>query len=293
MTVIRQGRWWALGGSLTLVAIVTGTLALRSADPACAVQAAAAAATKGKATFYDGEGGNCSYPSAPADRMYVALSPSEYDAGAPCGGYLDVTGPKGKVRVKVTDQCPPCTPGHIDLSREAFAKIANPVDGVVPVTYTEVVSPSTPALTFRIKEGASQYWFAVLVDNTGNALRSVEAKGPGGSFRAAARAEYNYWIVESGLGAGPYSIRVTDVRGRSATATGITMSPGKTQTARVRMNGAAAVPEKATTPPPSKKPTPSPKPTRPPATSAPPTSVGTAAVAAPLDVAVGLGTRCT
>jgi expansin (peptidoglycan-binding protein) len=79
-----------------------------------------------KAIFYDskGAGGNCSLPAAPADRLYVALGPSEYSAGAACGGHLDVTGPRGKVRVLIMDQCPECQPGHLDLSKEAFARIA-------------------------------------------------------------------------------------------------------------------------------------------------------------------------
>jgi hypothetical protein len=85
---------------------------------------AACAVHTGKATFYDskGAGGNCSLPAAPADRLYVALGPSEYSSGAACGGHLDVTGPRGKVRVLIMDQCPECQPGHLDLSREAFGR---------------------------------------------------------------------------------------------------------------------------------------------------------------------------
>jgi hypothetical protein len=166
------------------------------------------------------------------------------------------------------------------------------VRGIVPVSYSSVASPKVPAMTFRIKEGASQYWFAVLVDNTGNALRKVEAKGPGGSYRAAHQEDYNYWLIDSGLGSGPYSIRVTDVRGRSVTATGITMSPGKTQTSGVRLAGAGGVPEKKKVSP---KPTPSLTP------SAHPTPSATAAVSTgePEAVALpavgadaGLGSRC-
>lgn len=105
-------------------------------------------------SFYDskGAGGNCSYPSAPANRRYVALGPSEYAAGAACGGFLDVTGPRGTVRVLVMDQCPECEPGHLDLSREAFTEIADPVQGVAGISYRAVVDPPLPGpLTFRIR----------------------------------------------------------------------------------------------------------------------------------------------
>ncbi|WP_246278078.1 expansin EXLX1 family cellulose-binding protein [Phytohabitans rumicis] len=266
-------RRWLLGGAAALLAAVVGVaLVVRSGDPACA----AAAQASGKATFYDsqGGGGNCSFVSAPANRLYVALGPSEYAKAANCGGYLDVTGPKGKVRVLIMDQCPECAPGHIDLSKEAFAKIGNPVDGIIPVTYKQVVNPALPGpLTFRIKEGASQYWFAVLVGNHGNPLKSVEVK-QGSAWRKTARADFNYWIFESGLGPGPYTIRVTDVHGQSATASGIKMAPTQTQKTAVTMYGKAAPPPAAAQPAtsPTRRAAPSPSGTSaapPPATSAP------------------------
>ncbi|MEV6690438.1 expansin EXLX1 family cellulose-binding protein [Micromonospora sp. NPDC051196] len=249
----RTGRWLAGGAVVALATVLGLTLALRSgAAPACAApirpQTAAllappAASTvhKGKATFYDstGMGGNCSYPAAPEDRLYVALGPDEYAAGAACGGYLDVTGPKGKVRVLISDQCPECGPGHLDLSREAFARIADPVRGVVDVSYRLVVDPPLAGpLTFRIKEGASQWWFAVLVARHGNPLRAVEVRqGSSGGWRAAGRESYNYWLIDSGAGPGPYQIRVTDTRGHRVTATGIRMAPGQVQRSTVRMYG--------------------------------------------------------
>ncbi|MGC4857023.1 hypothetical protein ACLQ24_27535 [Micromonospora sp. DT4] len=79
-------------------------------------------------------------------------------------------------------------------SREAFARIADPVEGLVRVAYRAVVNPPLPGpLTFRIKEGASQFWFAVRVGNHGNPLRAVgvrqDASGP---WRATAWQDYNY-----------------------------------------------------------------------------------------------------
>ncbi|WP_329107924.1 expansin EXLX1 family cellulose-binding protein [Micromonospora sp. NBC_01699] len=272
-------RWLTAAGITGVAAVLGIVLAVRSgAEPACAAALAAPptgnTVHSGKATFYDsaGAGGNCSFPSAPADRLYVALGPSEYASAAACGGYLDVTGPKGRVRVVIMDQCPECAPGHIDLSREAFARIADPVQGVVPVSYRAVVNPpSSGPLTFRMKDGTSQWWFAVQVGNHGNPLRSVEAKGTGGGFRTAGRQNYNYWIVDGGLGAGPYSIRVTDVYGRQATATNIRLAPEQVQRSTVTMSGAAAPAAGARTPTPARSPS-----TRPTPSAAP-----TAAVSEP------------
>ncbi|MFC3504763.1 expansin EXLX1 family cellulose-binding protein [Micromonospora krabiensis] len=221
------------------------------------------AVRKGKATFYDskGAGGNCSDPSAPANRLYVALGPDEYAAGAACGGHLDVTGPKGSVRVLIMDQCPECPTGHLDLSREAFARIADPVQGVVPVSYRAVVDPPLAGpLTFRIKEGASQWWFAVRVADHGNPLRSVEVRAGTSGWRAAARQDYNYWLIESGAGPGPFQIRVTDVYGHRVTASGIRMTPGRIQRGDVRMYGGAGA-TRTTRSPSARTPTARPTPT--------------------------------
>jgi expansin (peptidoglycan-binding protein) len=204
---------------------------------ACA--AVRAATTSGKATFYDlaGGAGNCSL-RAPADDLYAALGPSEYRAAAACGGYLQVTGPKGSVRVKVVDQCPECEPGHVDLSRTAFARIADPVQGIVPVRYRRVVDPGGQGrLSVQVKDGSSRFWVALLVDGAGNPLRSVEARSGGGAFKALKQADFNFWIGEGGAGPGPFQVRVTDVQGHRVTAKGVALRPGVTQQTSARLYG--------------------------------------------------------
>ncbi|MEU8260763.1 expansin EXLX1 family cellulose-binding protein [Micromonospora sp. NPDC048999] len=290
-------RWLAAGAVGALAALLGVALAVRGgAAPACAAPRALPAALPGalagpplgdtvrtgKATFYDsnGAGGNCSRPTAPANQLYVALGPNEYASGAACGGFLDVTGPKGTVRVLVMDQCPECEPGHLDLSAQAFARIADPVQGIVKVTYRAVVNPPLPGpLTFRMKEGASQWWFAVLVGDHGNPLRSVEVR-QGGNWRAAVRQDYNYWLIDSGAGPGPYTIRVTDVYGHRATATGLRMLPGQVQHSTVRMyGGASATPSRSATPTRSPSARPSPRPS---ASTSPPTLAASAVVDPPV-----------
>ena len=111
----------------------------------------------------------------------------------------------------------------------------------MPVTYRAVIDPPLSGpLTFRMKEGTSQYWFAVLVGGHGNPLSSVEAKAGGSAWRAATRQVYNYWVIDAGLGSGPYTIRVTDVYGHQAVAAGIRLAPGQTQQTTVRMYGSGA-----------------------------------------------------
>jgi expansin len=195
-------------------------------------------ARSGKATHYalQSGGGNCLYPGPPADGLFVALGPAEYRAGAACGSYLEVTGPGGTVRVKVIDQCPECSAGHLDLSERAFARLAPLGRGEIPVTYRQVANPPMPPLSFRIKEGSSPYWLAILAIDHGNPLTSVEVR-VGSGWRALVREDYNYWLAESGLGAGPFTLRLTDSQGHSAVVRGIKLAPGRVQSTRVRMYG--------------------------------------------------------
>ena len=227
-------RWLAAGGAVALAAVIGAALLLQNSGAACAAPPSTSAKS-GKATFYDlgGGTGNCSFPSSPADDLFVALGPDQYSAGAACGTYLDVTGPKGKVRVKVTDSCPECAAGHLDLSRTAFKKIGNEVDGIIPITYKTVTGVATPGpISVRVKEGSSQYWLAVLVDNHGNQLKSVTVNG-----KTTHREDYDYWVIDGGAGNGPFKIKISDVYGHSVTVGGIKLSPGVTQKTSARLVG--------------------------------------------------------
>ena len=244
-------RWLATGGAVVLAGVLGVALLLQNSGSACAA-VPSTTAKSGKATFYDlaGGQGNCSFPSAPANDLFVALGAADYSGGAACGSYLDVTGPKGKVRVKVIDSCPPCGAGHIDLSRTAFKKIADEVDGIVPVKYKAVPGAPVPGpVSVRIKEGSSRYWFAALLDNHTNPLASVKVAGGSGAFKTATRTDFNYWIIEAGAGPGPFRIRMTDVYGTTTTVPGIKLAPGTNEKTSTRVGGsgsaAAAAPQPA------------------------------------------------
>ncbi|MGA5303958.1 expansin EXLX1 family cellulose-binding protein [Nucisporomicrobium flavum] len=251
-------RWLATGGAVLLAGVLGIALLLQNGGGACAAPPTSAK-HKGKATFYDlaGATGNCNF-RPPADDLYVALGRTEYSAALSCGSYIDVTGPKGKVRVKVFDSCPECTVGWLDLSRTAFKKIADPVQGVVPITYRAVPNATTPGpLSITFAEGSSQYWWAVLIDNHANPIKSVKAKGPGGSWMTATHADYNFWIIDRRTGGGPFQIKMTDIYGNTVTAKNIKLIPKKKQTTSVRFAGGSTV---TASPPKSHSASPSPSP---------------------------------
>ena len=270
-------RWLATGGAVLLAGVLGAALLLQNGGSACAAPPSSGK-HKGKATFYDlaGTQGNCS-TKPPADDLYVALGRTEYSGATACGSYLDVTGPKGKVRVKVFDSCPECAAGHLDLSRTAFKKIGKEIDGIIPITYRAVPNASAPGpLSITFVEGTSQYYWAITVDNHSNPIRSVSAKGPGGSFRAAALEDHNVWIIDGRMGRGPFQVRMTDTYGKTITAKNIKLSPQKKQTTSVRFATGSAPstvksapkPIKKKFAPPAKKPSPSPSVSTAPTTTA-------------------------
>jgi expansin (peptidoglycan-binding protein) len=242
-----------------MVALAVG-ISQATASPACAsvimpgagiTGTAAGAATSGEATHYElaaGGMGNCSYPSPPAGQLYVALPPSEYGAAAACGSYLQVTGPDGSVTVEVVDQCPECQAGHIDLSEQAFARIAPLSAGLVPVSYHTVVDPPLPTpLSMLVKTGSSAYYLALLPIGNGNPLSSVAVSQGTGNWQPLTRTTYGYWLAPSGAGAGPFTVRLTDSLGHQATVSGIRLAPGILQSTGTSMYVAVAATSVATT----------------------------------------------
>lgn len=195
-------------------------------------------AHQGVATYYDATGaGACSFDASPHDLMVAAMNAEEYDTAAVCGAYVQVTGPKGTVTVRIVDLCPECKAGHLDLSREAFAQIADLVQGRVTITW-RVVSPALSGpVAYHFKDGSNQWWTAVQLRNHRNPIARLEYQTSDGRWVAVPRTAYNYFVQTSpGMGPGPYTFRVTDIYGRSLIDSGI----GHVENGTV--NGAAQFP---------------------------------------------------
>jgi expansin (peptidoglycan-binding protein) len=185
----------------------------------------------GEATYYteaDGSG-NCSFDPIPGDLMVGAMNHVDYADAALCGAFVAISGPHGDIMVRIVDQCPECLAGDIDLSPLAFSQIADLSSGRVPISW-RIVSPDISGpIRYRIKEGSNQWWTAVQIRNHRNPITSVEYRAPSGQFVALPRADYNYFVAESGLGVGPYSFRVTDTYGNVLIDSGISLQIGVEQ----------------------------------------------------------------
>ncbi|KAJ4709417.1 EG45-like domain containing protein [Melia azedarach] len=104
-------------------------------------------AIPGIATFYTNYVPSACYGNKQQGVMIAAANDSLWNNGAVCGKSFSVkcTGPRnpvphpctGKtVTVKVVDHCPGC-PSTLDLSKEAFTQIANPVAGIINIDYRQ------------------------------------------------------------------------------------------------------------------------------------------------------------
>ena len=175
---------------------------------------AARAPLTGEGTYYAADGtGNCSF-AVDTTRMVAAINAPDYATAAWCGACLEVTGPSGTVVVRVVDKCPGCAHGDLDLSREAFERIAPLSAGRVPISWREVACEVTGPLTYQFKDGSSQYWTAIQVRDHRYPIAKLEARDASGGYQPIDRVDYNYFVDTDGLGPGPYTLRVTDTRGQ-------------------------------------------------------------------------------
>lgn len=176
----------------------------------------------GQATYYDADGGgNCTFDKTPDNLMVAAMNQIDYNNAALCGAFVEITGPDGVVVVRIVDRCPECPAGNIDLSPQAFAKIAELKRGRVPISW-RIVSPNISGpIIYHFKDGSSRYWTAVQIRNHRNPIAKFEYRTASGDFKALDRVEYNYFIENKGMGPGPYTFRVTDIYGHALTDTAI------------------------------------------------------------------------
>jgi expansin len=176
----------------------------------------------GEATYYDfADGsGNCGFPPTPDDLMVGAINQVDYADSAACGTCARIDGPDGSVDVRIVDRCPECPVGDIDLSPEAFAEIAPLSAGRVPISWHTIPCPVDGPVVYHFKDGSNPWWTAVQLRNHRHGIASLEVQ-QGDAWVSVPRVDYNYFVQETGMGEGPLSFRVTDVRGSVLEDSGI------------------------------------------------------------------------
>jgi len=175
----------------------------------------------GEGTYYAADGsGACGFaPASGGPLLVAAMNAPDWAGSGVCGMCARVTGPLGEVTVRIVDLCPECQTGDLDLSPEAFDRIAEHAAGRVPITWIEVPCDVGGPLVYHFKDGSNQWWTAIQIREHRHRIASLAVE-QNGAWTDIERLDYNYFVIEN-LGPGPYSLRVTDVHGQEVTDQGV------------------------------------------------------------------------
>lgn len=90
----------------------------------------------GKATWFIPDTGACGDVNSNDDYI-VAMNYVQYGSGAPCHKVVEITNKSNNkvVKAKVTDECPSCAYGSLDLSPVTFKALGDLDTGVLPITW--------------------------------------------------------------------------------------------------------------------------------------------------------------
>lgn len=166
--------------------------------------------------------------------MIAAMNYTDYESSKACGAYVLVRAANGaSITVRIVNECPlPCAPGQLDLSHQAFAKLADLSLGRLPITWT-LLSPGSPGtISIRYKTGSTRWWCGIQVIGHRNPVALLEVRTTNG-WRQLPRTEYNYFLSTDGSGCGG-AIRVTDIYGERLTIDGIAVKADVVQPTRVQ-----------------------------------------------------------
>ena len=201
---------------------------------------------QGRATYYDaanptGGLGNSGYdiPYGNLDGV-TAINNIQWNGSEASGAFLSVSGPRQRegaapIIVQVSDLLYERSDG-LDLSEEAFAQVADPIDGVVNIDY-ELIGPGDDFQTpygYTIGQGIvvegiseSNPWYgAVRFNNHRYPIESVDLLTESGDTIAMERRDDNRFTIENGALYGAQDLVVTDIFGQQVTLNDINITNG-------------------------------------------------------------------
>ncbi|WP_344828509.1 expansin EXLX1 family cellulose-binding protein [Actinocorallia longicatena] len=190
---------------------------------------------RGLATFYAAGKGDGSCMFGPARNMMVAaMNTTDFENAKACGAFIRVTSGGRSITVKVTNSCPTCQARQLDLSAQAFAKLAAPVKGRIAIKW-RLLSPKTSLkVSVRYKSGSSRYWCGIQVLDHRNPIAALHVRTSKG-WRKLTRTAYNYFLSPKGAGCGK-AISATDIYGQKLTFTGVKLRPNVIQRTRFQFS---------------------------------------------------------
>ncbi|MDX3534828.1 expansin EXLX1 family cellulose-binding protein [Streptomyces sp. MB09-01] len=190
---------------------------------------------KGVATAYAAGDGNGACLFGPSDDLMIAaMNTTDYESSRACGAYVRVRAASGaSITVRITNECPlPCAPGQLDLSEQAFAKLADPKLGRIPITWSLLSPQTSGTISVRYKTGSSPHWCGIQVIDHRNPVAGLEVRTTKG-WRRLPRTDYNHFLSADGSGCGG-AMRITDIYGEQLTVDGTALLPNVAQPTRVQ-----------------------------------------------------------
>lgn len=190
---------------------------------------AAPAPATGDGTYYDADGtGSCSF-DASSDFHVAAMNATDYGNADWCGACVQVDGPNGSSTVvRIVDKCPGCAKGDLDLSETAFTELAPKSAGRIKIAWHEVPCEVSGPVGYHFKAGDTKFYTPIQIRNARYPIAKLEVM-QGGAYQNIPRVNYNYFVPASGLGDGPFQLRVTDTRGHALEDTGVAIGDDQTR----------------------------------------------------------------
>ncbi|MBR1598759.1 MAG: Ig-like domain-containing protein [Lachnospiraceae bacterium] len=193
----------------------------------------------GKGTYYERvSGGAANLDEYESIYYTVAMNNEDYMNGL-AGAYIEITDKDGdKIAVMVTDRLPEGAKGDIDLTKATFEKIEPLSTGKMDITWKIIPLPTNDPIQYVFKPTSTKYWAEIQVRNHRYPIAKLEYLDTvTNTYVELPRQEYNYFTAANGMGAGPYTFRVTDFYGHQLIDSGIEINTTSTP-----VNGAANFP---------------------------------------------------
>ncbi len=210
-------------------------------------------------------GGNCALMKWPsfAPEFHVAINNEQWNTGVHCGRCVEVQcidprcTTKEKVVGQITDRCPECKYGDLDMSQPMLFKATGYRTDRLAIKWDFVECPEIlGGVQVCAKSGSSSYWLFVQASNAVNGVASMEINGaPAPLFDAA----YYFKATRVGPPLSSTNVRLTNHNGKTIEATVALQADQCTQIDEQFPSGGAPIPAPAPPPRPSlqtKPPTP-------------------------------------
>jgi expansin (peptidoglycan-binding protein) len=175
---------------------------------------------------------SCGYARGGLSGYVAAVDPTTFAGSASCGACVRIETAAAVVVAQVVELGPrpsSANPSALAVNRSALSLLVPDGSTFVEqgVAWRFVPCPLSPttAMTFQFQEGSNANYAALLIQKHRFPLASVEYLGNGG-YRSLVRSSYNHWVAASGMGGGPFTVRVTDVLGHSVEQKGVPLRPG-------------------------------------------------------------------